>query len=182
MPTSGTNSAASRNSTPVTTEAKPVRPPCSIPAADSIYEVVVDVPQTAPNMVAAASIISSRSSFSMLPFSSTRPAGGATASRVPMLSNISINISVKTAENMLHFSAPRISILNSVGAMFRLNSTIFSGRGIWPNAAATTVEKAMPISRAPGTRHISRTIITASPASPNRIVGVMWALVTSVSG
>jgi len=43
-------------------EVRPVLPPCSIPAADSIYDVVVEVPIIAPNIDAPASIVSSLSS------------------------------------------------------------------------------------------------------------------------
>ncbi|MBA7713609.1 hypothetical protein ES703_122614 [subsurface metagenome] len=71
IPTIGTNNSASRNKTPVTIEVNPLRPPCSMPDADSIYEVVVDVPSTAPIIVATASIPSNLSSPFILPFSST---------------------------------------------------------------------------------------------------------------
>lgn len=45
-----------KNMIPVTTATKPVLPPSSMPAADSIYAVVVDVPITAPIVVANASV------------------------------------------------------------------------------------------------------------------------------
>src|SRR6266545_1240507 len=94
--TSGDRNVASRNSTPVTTDARPVRAPSATPAADSIYAVFDDVLAAPP----AAAAIESTSRISRvrggLPFLSIRPPSWPTATMVPMVSKKSVNISVKT--------------------------------------------------------------------------------------
>ena len=51
----GQNKSDVRNKSPITSAVTPVRPPSSIPAADSIYVVVVDVPIKDAKTVASAS-------------------------------------------------------------------------------------------------------------------------------
>src|SRR5690625_873316 len=52
---SGEKNNASKKNPAATTAVNPVRPPTPTPAVDSTYEVVVDVPTTAPVTVAAES-------------------------------------------------------------------------------------------------------------------------------
>ena len=51
----GARNMAMKNIAAVNTEERPVRPPSAMPAEDSTKVVTVDVPQTAPKQVAAAS-------------------------------------------------------------------------------------------------------------------------------
>jgi hypothetical protein len=53
----GAKNTDNKNRIPVTTDAKPVLAPAPIPDNDSIYEVVVEVPSTAPTTVAEESTI-----------------------------------------------------------------------------------------------------------------------------
>src|SRR5688500_5591273 len=57
-PASGATNIAARNSTPVTTDARPVRAPAAMPAADSMY-VVADDALAAPPAIAASESTSS---------------------------------------------------------------------------------------------------------------------------
>lgn len=52
---SGENSVDKANKQPVVIAVSPVRPPMATPAEDSTKVVVVDVPNTAPHVVAIAS-------------------------------------------------------------------------------------------------------------------------------
>ena len=54
-PRNGEATIATRNSTPVVKEVRPVRPPSETPAEDSTKVVTVEVPRTAPQAVAIAS-------------------------------------------------------------------------------------------------------------------------------
>src|SRR5690606_41930776 len=56
----GARKSASTNSPAVTTDASPVRPPSSTPAADSTYDVTVLVPSSAPAIVPTASAANAR--------------------------------------------------------------------------------------------------------------------------
>ena len=60
---SGENNVARRNKTPVVSAVRPVRPPAATPAEDSTNVVTVDVPSTAPALVAIASEISAGFTF-----------------------------------------------------------------------------------------------------------------------
>ena len=80
---------ASRNSMPVTTEDRPVRPPSLIPVEDSTKVVTVEVPRQAPAQVAMASAIRARSPPGRLPSSSSIPALPAVPISVPTVSNMS---------------------------------------------------------------------------------------------
>ena len=52
---SGANNVEIRNKNPETTAVKPVRPPAATPEEDSTNVVTVEVPRTAPAVVATAS-------------------------------------------------------------------------------------------------------------------------------
>ena len=54
---SGANNVEIRNKNPETTAVKPVRPPAATPEEDSTNVVTVEVPRTAPAVVATASAI-----------------------------------------------------------------------------------------------------------------------------
>ncbi len=93
---SGENSRVTRNSAAVVTEVNPVRPPALTPAEDSMYEVVVEVPATAPPMVATASETRARLPLGSLPSSPIRPAWVVTPISVPAVSKKSTNSIVNT--------------------------------------------------------------------------------------
>ena len=64
----------SRNRIPVTSEVRPVRPPASTPAADSMKVVTVEVPVQAPTMVPMESESIACFMLGMLPSLSSIPA------------------------------------------------------------------------------------------------------------
>jgi len=81
----------SKNKKPVTTDASPVLPPSATPDVLSTKVVVVEVPSTAPAVVATASASKASLMRGSLPFSSIIFALFATPIRVPSVSNISTN-------------------------------------------------------------------------------------------
>jgi hypothetical protein len=86
---------------PETTNAViPERPPWATPAALSTYVVVVDVPRTAPIVVAIQSAVKACFILGLFPFSSVIFALVQTPTRVPTVSNISIKKKVKTTTSM----------------------------------------------------------------------------------
>ena len=87
----GEKKIASRNKKPVTTEASPVLAPSATPEELSTNVVVVDVPRTAPALVAIASASSACLILGSLSFSSNICALFATPIKVPNVSNISTN-------------------------------------------------------------------------------------------
>ena len=91
----GEKNKASKNNTPVTIAANPVRAPAATPALDSIYEVVVDVPKIAPVTVAKESANKALPARGNL-FSFISPAWFATATNVPAVSKKSTNKKVST--------------------------------------------------------------------------------------
>lgn len=68
----GARNMAIKNIAAVNTEERPVRPPSAMPAEDSTKVVTVDVPQTAPKQVAAASASMALSILGTLPSLSSR--------------------------------------------------------------------------------------------------------------
>ena len=87
----GEKKIASRNKKPVTTEARPVLAPSATPEELSTNVVVVEVPRTAPALVAIASASSACLILGSLSFSSNICALFATPIKVPNVSNISTN-------------------------------------------------------------------------------------------
>ena len=87
----GDKKMAARNSRPVTTEESPVLPPSATPAELSTKVVVVEVPSTAPAVVATASASSACLIRGSLPSLSIMPALVAHPISVPMVSKISTN-------------------------------------------------------------------------------------------
>ena len=75
----------------VVTAVRPVLPPSDTPEALSTNVVVVDVPRTAPAVVASASARSAPLIFGSFPSSSSIPAFEETPTSVPIVSNRSTN-------------------------------------------------------------------------------------------
>ena len=88
---SGANNVEIRNKNPETTAVKPVRPPAATPEEDSTNVVTVEVPRTAPAVVATASAINAGLIPGSLPSSSSIPAFVLTPTKVPSVSNRSTN-------------------------------------------------------------------------------------------
>ncbi len=76
---------------PETAAVKPVRPPAATPEEDSTNVVTVEVPRTAPAVVATASAINADLIPGSLPSSSSIPAFVLTPTKVPSVSNRSTN-------------------------------------------------------------------------------------------
>ncbi len=95
--TSGTASVDSRNSTPVTTDARPVRAPSPTPEADSMYDVLLETPAAPPAAAAIESTIRIFCAPAGVPSASLRPASAPIAVIVPIVSKKSASRSVKTS-------------------------------------------------------------------------------------
>ncbi len=103
---------ATMNRIPTTIGMIPVLAPALIPVVDSMNDVVVDVPQTAPATVATASHVSALLPFLRCPFSSIIPAAPPTPMRVPAVSNMSTtNSETAAAMNEGHIAFSNISKL-----------------------------------------------------------------------
>ena len=100
-----------KNNTAVTSAVSPVLPPANTPAEDSTNVVVVDVPNTAPALVAIASAISADLILGNLPFSSNTLAFVFTPISVPNVSNKSTNKNENTTTMKLKIPTPSKSIL-----------------------------------------------------------------------
>ena len=87
----GAKNIDSANSTAAVTEVRPVLPPAATPAEDSTNVVVVEVPRTAPAVVATASARSAGFICGSLPYSSRISAFEHTPIRVPKVSKRSTN-------------------------------------------------------------------------------------------
>ena len=87
----GAKKMDSKNKHPLTTEANPVLAPAATPAEDSTNVVVVEVPNTAPAVVATASATSACLTLGSFPSLSSIPAFVATPIKVPKVSNMSTN-------------------------------------------------------------------------------------------
>ena len=91
-----------KNSTATVTAVNPVFPPSLIPAPDSIYDVVFDVPNNAPTVVAVESANNALSIPSTSPFLFTLPVKFATEVSVPAVSKKSTNKNAKELLRRLH--------------------------------------------------------------------------------
>ena len=83
----GANNVEIRNKNPETTAVKPVRPPAATPEEDSTNVVTVEVPRTAPAVVATASAINAGLIPGSLPSSSSIPAFVLTPTKVPSVTS-----------------------------------------------------------------------------------------------
>ena len=109
----GLNTTASRNSTPVVMEVRPVRPPSVTPEALSTKVVVVEVPSTAPAQVAMESAIRAPLMRGSLPSSSSISALEATPMRVPRVSNRSTKRKENMTAKKFRMPTPEKSVLNT---------------------------------------------------------------------
>ena len=109
----GLKTTASRNSTPVVMEVRPVRPPSVTPEALSTKVVVVEVPSTAPAQVAMESAISAPLMWGSLPSSSSMSALDATPIRVPSVSNRSTNRKENITAKKFRMPTPEKSVLKT---------------------------------------------------------------------
>src|SRR5918995_898673 len=94
--TRGARKVASRKHTPVTMLARPVRAPSPTPAADSMYDVLLETDAAPPAAAATESTIRMRSVFGGLPSSSSRLPSAPTATIVPIVSKKSASSRVNT--------------------------------------------------------------------------------------
>ena len=201
--TSGAAKIDSRKSTPVTTEARPVRAPSPTPDADSMYAVLEDTPAAPPADAASESMIRIRLVFGGVPSSRSRPASAPIAVIVPMVSKKSASISVKT--NSSDVTTPTLSkdpsrlnspsvpksgvarTLSGQAGTLRLQplglSTIDPAPTIASTTMASTVVAAMEIRIAPRTWRTQSTMTRARP-TPNTSTGhpASWPVCPSWTG
>src|SRR5512135_380848 len=125
----GEKNRVSAKQAAVIKEAKPVRPPASIPVADSMYAPAVVVPTNGANIVASASVSMGRSICGNSPFSSRKPARADTPISVPIVSTKAITKIVSTTGKKLQLNTPEKSSLRKTGA--RLGGALIQacGRG-----------------------------------------------------
>lgn len=109
----GEKKIESKNKTPVTTEARPVLAPAATPAELSTKVVVVEVPKTAPALVATASATKAFFTLGSFPFSSNISALVATPIKVPNVSNKSTNKNANKTAIKLNMLTPVKSALNT---------------------------------------------------------------------
>ncbi len=121
----GLKKSARRNKTAAVSAVKPVRPPCSTPAALSIKLVTVLVPKAAPATVPRASEIKARCARGRR-LSLMNPACSATPIKVPNVSNSTMNRKTKINGSMGHDAAPIRSIFKNVGLMLGGAETRFA--------------------------------------------------------
>src|ERR1700761_752477 len=111
---SGETNIAARNSAPVTTFARPVRPPSSMPAPDSMNTVFDDDDVAPPTIAPAPSMINADRNRGNIPRSSASPASRASPVKVPIASKkfakTSVNTSITAASTPMR---PKLPILNA---------------------------------------------------------------------
>ena len=113
----GENSSATRNRTPAVSAVRPERPPSETPDADSTKVVTVEVPRTAPTVVANASANSAPLILGSLPSLSRKPAFVDTPISVPSVSNRSTNRNAKITTIKSKMEIPEKLSLPAMGAM-----------------------------------------------------------------
>ena len=99
----------------VVTDVSPVLPPSDTPDALSTNVVVVDVPITAPTVVATASAISAPLILGSFPFSSSMSAFADTPISVPIVSNKSTNRNANKMTIKFREKIPLKSSLQKIG-------------------------------------------------------------------
>src|SRR5690554_1048240 len=188
MVVSGVRNIASRNSTPVTRLASPVRAPSPIPAPDSMNTVLDDPEVRPPATAPTPSTMSADLMFGKLPFSSASPASLDRPVMVPMASKKLVKTSVKTSISAAR--APMRSKLPKLNAPTRLRSgTVTHCSGStgrvrlqppgfsWalPSCAnastmtAMTVPTTMPMSSAPRTLRATSTPVSRRVKTNSRV-------------
>ena len=150
----------------VTNEAKPVFAPAATPALDSTKEVVVEVPNTAPTIVAMESETNALPAFGSLP-SFTNPAWFATATSVPALSKKSTNKNVRIIPTIVvdqnELSPNEEKTAPNVGAMLGTVSTTLWGTSIKPKIMPTTAVMIIPKNTAAFTPLVIKMTVTIRP-------------------
>ncbi len=155
--TNGAVKAESAKQMATTTAVSPVRPPASIPVADSTKAPEVVVPNSGASTVASASAIMGRSICGRLPCSSRKPARAESPMSVPMVSTKAMMKMVRATGRALGESAPRRSICAKMGAMLmRELQTSAVGHGATRVANATSAVVTIPMRIAPGTLRIDQ--------------------------
>ena len=140
----GLNSSAIRNRIPAVNAVRPVLPPSETPEADSTNVVTVDVPRTAPRVVAAASANSAPLILGSLPSLSRKPAFVETPINVPSVSNRSTNRNAKMTTIKSKIEIPEKVSLPATGIM--LGGAEMMPVGIREYAPASTSTTYSPVS------------------------------------
>lgn len=159
----GLRNRAERNKRPVTSEARPVLAPAAIPEALSTKLVTVEVPRQAPAIVPVASARSARFALTIVPFSSFKFACSATPTKVPIVSNKSVNKNVKnTMKNLIERTLAH-SNLQKYGVAGLEKGENPSGIEVTPKGIPIIVVITRPKRIAPDTFFIDKTIVMIRP-------------------
>ena len=185
MPASGERKTASRNSTPVTTDAKPVRPPSATPAALSMYVVFEETPPKPPAMAATESTSRTLPMPGTEPSGSARPASAAMPVTVPIVSKKSDSMIAKIVRTAVrnpslvkawNGSWTPSPIVEKFGAIVNCD-----GIEVTPAMSATIVVIAMLMIRAARTFSANSATVIARPSRNTNWPAVVGnASVTSV--
>src|SRR5699024_684532 len=142
---SGEKNNARMKNPAATTAVNPERPPAPTPAVDSIYDVVVDVPNIDPVTVAAESANNAFPARGNLLFF-IKPACVATATSVPAVSKKSTNKNVKMTRSIcvVNKSPKCANAWPNVGAMLGTSPTTPDGGSMIPTLTPTTAVRTIP--------------------------------------
>ena len=181
---SGVKNIASRNTTPVTTFARPVRAPSPMPAPDSMNTVFDDDELAPPAIAPTPSTISADLIRGKSPFSSARPASFARPVMVPMASKKFEKTRVNTS--MSRVTKPTLAKSNEKStAPTRLRSGTLTGDPVsagivrpqppgWSTAEPRCqMASAMTASTVPTTRPMSMPPLSLSATSTDVRISVM---------
>ena len=176
-----------RHRMPVVRAARPVRPPASTPAADSMKVVTVEVPVQAPATVPMASDTRASFMLGISPFSLTMPAREAVPTRVPMVSNMSIMQKVRIrvmAVNQPIWKKPAKSNLKKVRFIMSAKggaqlAVLSPAKGSIPRKMASpaqlmTEATSMPSSTQALTPFLPRRMMTKRPMKAVTTVSTIW--------
>ena len=158
IPAIGARRIASRNRTPVTTDAKPVLAPSATPAALSMYVVFEETPASPPTAAAMLSTMRTRPTPGTEPSSRASPASAATPVTVPIVSKKSVSMIAKITriavrsgrvlKTLPRSNDPRVE-------KFGVSASL-SGIFVTPAARATSVVPRIEMTRAARIRRAHR--------------------------
>lgn len=193
IPMNGKIKIDSKKRTAVVTAVRPVRPPAEIPAADSTYVVVFDVPNSAPIEVPIASAKSALSILELKPVPFSR-AFSSSSEKIPVLRPVPIKVPsvskvsdklnakivIKTSGRRLESAksedrpskAARKVVPSSAKAVpVLLFAKSIVDRSTTPAGIPATVVAIIPIKIAPRTFLITKTAVKRRPNTVKRTLG-----------
>lgn len=172
---SGEKNVDNKNIPPTTTLENPVLAPTEAPDNDSIYDVVLVVPNIEPTHVAIESATKALEPFSIDPSSLTSPTFDPTATKVPAVSKKSINNIVKTTISICGVKTSFIfeSAYPKVGAIDGTDEITLLGVSISPDIISTITVHIIPTKIATLTFHAINAPVNKSPNIASNTLGLV---------